>query len=89
MATGSSLPIPNYVIKKEQPHGHRYGKTKEQKEHFIAHNLEGDVSRKVLKGLTIASKRIPYFVHLNSALIGRKQYASRWARWRRKISLIE
>ena len=27
------LSIPNYVIKKGRPHGHRFGKTKEQKEH--------------------------------------------------------
>ena len=29
----------NYVFKKERPHGHRFGKTKEQKDHHIAHNL--------------------------------------------------
>ena len=28
------LSIPNYVIKKGRPHGHRYGKTKEQREHL-------------------------------------------------------
>ena len=33
------LSIPNYVIKKGRPHGHRYGKTEEQKEHRIAHSL--------------------------------------------------
>ena len=33
------LSIQNYVIKKERPHGLRYGKTKEQKDHHIAHNL--------------------------------------------------
>ena len=33
------LSIRNYVIKKERPHGHRYGKTKEQREYSIAHNL--------------------------------------------------
>ena len=32
------LAIPNHVIKKGRPHGHRYGKTKEQREHFVAHN---------------------------------------------------
>ena len=41
------LSIPNYVIKKGRPHGHRYGKTKEQKEHFIAHNLR---SRSIKSG---------------------------------------
>ena len=29
----------NYVIKKGRPYGHRYGKTTEQREHFIAHNV--------------------------------------------------
>ena len=33
------LSIPNCVIKKGRPDGHRCGKTKEQREHFIAHNL--------------------------------------------------
>ena len=31
------LSIPNYVIKKERPHGARHGKTEAQKEHFIVH----------------------------------------------------
>ena len=33
------LSIQNYVIKKGRPHAHRFGKTKEQKDHHIAHNL--------------------------------------------------
>ena len=33
------LSIPNYVTKKGRPHGNRHGKTEEQREHFIAHNL--------------------------------------------------
>ena len=33
------LPIPEYVIKKGRPHGHRYGKTA-QKEYHLAHNLK-------------------------------------------------
>ena len=33
------LPILNYVIKKGRPHGHRYGKTQEQRDYHIAHNL--------------------------------------------------
>ena len=33
------LSIQNYVIKKGRSHGHRFGKTKEQKNHHIAHNL--------------------------------------------------
>ena len=33
------LSIQNYVIKKGRLRGHRYGKTKEQRDHHIAHNL--------------------------------------------------
>ena len=33
------LSIPNCVIEKGRPHSHRYRKTKEQREHHIAHNL--------------------------------------------------
>ena len=48
------LSIPNYVIKMGRPHGHRYGKTPQQKEHHQAHNLKRDASRRVIKGSTIA-----------------------------------
>ena len=34
------LSIPEYVIKKGRPHGHRYGKAPEKKEHYLAHNLK-------------------------------------------------
>ena len=33
------LSIPDYVIKKGRPHGHRYGKAPENKENYLAHNL--------------------------------------------------
>ena len=33
------LSIPEYVIKKGRPRGHRYGKAPENKENHIAHNL--------------------------------------------------
>ena len=32
--------IPEYVIKKGRPHGHRYGKAPENKEYHLAHNLK-------------------------------------------------
>ena len=31
------LSFPNYVIKNGRPHGHRYGKTTEQREYHVAH----------------------------------------------------
>ena len=37
------LSIQNYVIKKGRPHGHRYGKTKEHRDHHIAHNLRKEM----------------------------------------------
>ena len=33
------LSIQNYVIKKGRPHGHRYGKTEEQRDYHVAHIL--------------------------------------------------
>ena len=83
------LSIPTYVIKKVRPHGHRCVKTKEQRENLLPIIWDRDASRKVLKGSTIASKTIPYFVNLNSALIELKKSASRWTRTRRKISPVE
>ena len=45
------LSIPNYVIKKGRPHGHRYGKTKEQKDHYIAHNLRRRCIKRGFEGI--------------------------------------
>ena len=42
--------IPNYVIEKGRPHGNRFGETKEQKNHHIAHNLR---KRYVKKGFEV------------------------------------
>ena len=43
------LSIPEYVIKKGRPHGHRYGKTPEKKEYHLAHNLK---KRCIKRGFT-------------------------------------
>ena len=45
------LSIPNNVINKWRPHDHRYGKTKEQKEHFIAHNLRKRCIKRGFEGI--------------------------------------
>ena len=45
------LSIPNYVIKKGRPHGHRYGKTPQQKEYHQAHNLKKRCIKKRKKGI--------------------------------------
>ena len=43
------LSIPEYVIKKGRPHGHRFGKTPEKKEYHLAHNLK---KRCIKRGFT-------------------------------------
>ena len=45
------LSIPNYVIKKERPHGNRHRKTEAQKEHFIAHNSRKICIKKKFEGI--------------------------------------
>ena len=45
------LSIPEYVIKKGQLHGHRYGKTPQQKEYLQAHNLKKRCIKKHFKGI--------------------------------------
>ena len=44
------LSIPNHVIKKGRPHGHRYGKTQEQREYHIAHNLKKRCTKRRFQG---------------------------------------
>ena len=34
------LSLPEYVIKKGRPHGHRYGKKPGDKEYYLAHQLK-------------------------------------------------
>ena len=45
------LSIPNHVIEKGRPHGHRYGKTKEQKDHHIAHNSRKRCKKRGFEGI--------------------------------------
>ena len=55
------LSIQNYVIKKEPPHGHRFGKTKEQKDHFIAHNLRKRCIKRGFEGIHDRFQKDPEF----------------------------
>ena len=55
------LSIPNYVIKKGRPHGHRYGKTPEKKEYHLAHNLKKRCIKKHFKGILDRFLRDPDF----------------------------
>ena len=45
------LSIQNYVIKKGRPHGHRYGKTTEQRDYHIAHSLRKRCIKRRLQGI--------------------------------------
>ena len=45
------LSIQNYVIKKGRHHGHRYGKTPQQKEYHQAHNLKKRCINKHFRGI--------------------------------------
>ena len=45
------LSIPNYVIKKGRPHGNRHGKTEEQRQHHIAHNLTKRCIKRGFEGI--------------------------------------
>ena len=45
------LSIQNYVIEKGRPHGHRFGKTQEQKDRHIAHNLRKRCMKRGFKGI--------------------------------------
>ena len=45
------LSIPNYVIKKGRPHGHKCGKTPQKKEYHLVHNLKKRCIKKHLKGI--------------------------------------
>ena len=47
------LSIQNYVIKKGRPHVHRFGKTKEQKDHHIAHNLRKRCIKRNFEGIHV------------------------------------
>ena len=45
------LAIPEYVIKKGRPHGHRYGKLPENKEYYQANNLKKRCIKRQFKGI--------------------------------------
>ena len=63
------LSIPNYVIKKGRHHGHRYGKTEEQRQHHIAHNLRTRCIKRGFVGIHDRFKKNQFVANLKSALI--------------------
>ena len=55
------LSIPEYVIKKGEPHGHRYGKTPEKKEYHLAQNLKKRCIKRRFTGIHDRFLRDPDF----------------------------
>ena len=55
------LSIQNCVIKKGRPHGHRFGKTKEQRDHHIAHNLRKRCIKRNFEGIHDRFLKDPVF----------------------------
>ena len=55
------LSIQNYFIKKGRPHGHRYGKTKEQRDCHIAHNLRKRCIKRNFEGIDDRFLKDPVF----------------------------
>ena len=45
------LSIPEYVIKKGRPHGHRYGKAPKNKEYYLAHTLKKRCMKREFTGI--------------------------------------
>ena len=45
------LSIPDYVIKKGRPHGHRYGKKEGDREYYIANQLKKKCKKKFFQGI--------------------------------------
>ena len=82
------LSIPNYVIKKGRPHGHRYGKTPEKKEYHLAHNLKKNASRSISKGSTVVSCEILIFVKPCLNMIKMETFVSNGTLLQNNISLI-
>ena len=68
------LSIPNYVIKKGRPHGHRYGKTPEQKEHHQALNLKKRCIKREFTGIHDRFLRD----HVCSVMIEMKMFCLKW-----------
>ena len=45
------LSVPNYVIKKGRLHGHRHGKTKEQRDYHVVHNWRKRCIKRHVQGI--------------------------------------
>ena len=75
------------IIKKGRLHGHRYGKTPQQKEYHQARNFKKRCIKKHFKGFTIASWEILNFVHPRLEH-DRDEELSKWTILRTRMSLM-
>ena len=81
------LSIPEYIIKKGRPHGHRYEKTPQQKEYHQAHNLKKGCIKKGYKGIHDRFLKDPEF-RSSQLEHDRDEEVSKWTILRTRISLI-
>ena len=83
------LSIPNYVIKKGRPHGHRYGKTTEQREYHVAHNLRKRCIKRNFQGIHHRFVNDPDFRSSQLEHDRDKRSVSRWMSLRKKMTQAE
>ena len=72
------LPVPEYVIKKGRPHGHRYGKKPGDKEYSTANQLEKKCKKKDFQGIRDRFIRYPEF---RIRMIEHHRDEDLWRRW--------
>ena len=82
------LSIQNYVIKKGRPHGHRYGKTREQRDYHVAKNLRKRRIKRRFKGIHDSFLKDPEFRESQLEHDRTEEVCTRWTNLRRKISPI-
>ena len=82
------LSIPEYLIKKGRPHGHRYGKTAEKNITWPI-ICKSDASREISKGSMIVSCQIMFFANVCSNMIEMKMFALNGTILQNKISPIK
>ena len=80
------LSIPEYVIKKGRPRGHRYGKLPENKEYHLAQNLK---KRCIKRRSMIVSCEIMFSVNGRSETIEMKMFVVHGTFLQNKITPIE
>ena len=71
------LSLPEHVIKKGRPHGHRYGKKPGYKEYYVANQLKKKCKKKKFQGihdrfLRVNEFRIPMIEHNRDEAVCRR-----------------